>query len=479
MSGHRTERLGPRSVERFALRTSAGLAGVVVAGVSFVLLLGLVRGPWTPLEQMDRAVAGGLNDLVAGNEILINVLRGVTQFGGRNILTLVLLVGVGYLLIRRQPWLAVYVLVTSVGALVLDPVVKLLVERIRPVVDLPVAAAPGPGFPSGHALGSLVSYGVLLLVFLPTVRRHRRLVLAMVAALVVLVGLTRIALGVHYVTDVVGGWALGVAWLGVTAAAFRRWRTESGRPDYPPGTGLAPEAAPDLAAAQQSRPWEHPVLSVTELVVAAVLVVGAVFGAGVLVTAVVADTAFGRADRAVVAWFAEQRTPLRTVVMEVLNAPGDTAWVITVTVGASGLALAVFRSWRPVVFLCTVMAGEIVLFLICSTAVTRSRPHVDHLQPDLPPTASFPSGHVAGAMCLYGAIAVLVWRATGRAPVRWAAVSGAVLVTAGVAVARLYRGVHHPTDIAGSMLLAGLWLTTVWFVLLRTAPCTRHVDPQR
>jgi undecaprenyl-diphosphatase len=214
----------------------------------------------------------------------------------------------------------------------------------------------------------------------------------------------------------------------------------------------------------------HPVLAATELVVAAVLVVGAVVGAGVLVTTVVADTAVGRADRAVVAWFAEQRTPVRTIVMEVLNAPGATQWVITVTVGASGLALAVFRSWRPVLFLWTVMAGEIVLFLISSTVVTRARPHVEHLQPDLPPTASFPSGHVAGTMCLYGAIAVLVWRATGRPAARWAALSAAVLMTAAVAVARLYRGVHHPTDIGGSVLLAGLWLTAVWLVLLRTAP---------
>lgn len=469
MSSRGTVHLSTGPAGRFGVRASLGLAGVVVAGVVFLLILGVVRGPWTPLEEMDRAVARHLNGVVADNDILVNVLRGVTQFGGRNILTLVLVVGVGYLLIRGQRRLAVYALVTSLGALVLDPVVKLLVERIRPVVDAPVAAASGPGFPSGHALGSLVSYGVLVLVFLPTVRRRYRWpVLALVAGLVALVGLTRVALGVHYVTDVVGGWALGVAWLGVSAAAFRRWRAEAGLPVPPATEGLAPDAAPALAAAPGSRRLPHPVLAGTELAVAAVLVVGVVFGAGVLVTSVLADTAVGRADRAVVAWFADHRTPPWTAVMEVLNAPGSTGWVITATVAACGLALAVFRSWRPVVFLCTVMAGEIVVFLITSTVVTRARPHVEHLQPDLPPTASFPSGHVAGTMCVYGAIAVLVWRAKLKPALRWTAVSAAVTVTAAVAVARLYRGVHHPTDIAGSLLLGGLWLAAAWLVLIRT-----------
>jgi undecaprenyl-diphosphatase len=153
--------------------------------------------------------------------------------------------------------------------------------------------------------------------------------------------------------------------------------------------------------------------------------------------------------------------------MNVFNLPGSTNWIITVTVGACGLLLAVFRRWRPVVFIITVIAGEIVLFLIASTAVTRGRPDVPHLQPDLPPTASFPSGHVAGSVCLYSALALLAWRATGSRWIRWVAATAAVLISAMVACARLYRGVHYPTDIVGSLLLAGLWLTAVRLILLR------------
>jgi undecaprenyl-diphosphatase len=454
-------------VKRFAFRMSAGLVGVVAAGVLFWVLLALVCDPWTPLERVDRAVARSLNALFAGSEIAVNVARGVTQFGGWNFLVLVLLVGSAYLVIRGRPRLAVYVITTSVGAPVLDPVVKLFVERLRPVVDIPISTGWGPGFPSGHALGSVVSYGVLLLVFLPTARRHRWLAVGLVATLVVLVGATRLALGVHYLTDVLGGWALGIAWLGVTAVAFRRWRADAGEPAAPVSAGLDPDSAEALAAAPEPRPLPHPVLAATELAVVAVLTVGIVFGAGLLVTNVLADTAVGRADRAVVAWFTEHRSSGWTAVMSLFNSLGATRWIITVTVGACGLALGIFRRWRPVVFLIMVMAGEIVVFLIASTAVTRGRPQVPHLQPDLPPTASFPSGHVAGTVCLYGALALLTWRATDIRWIRWIAVVAAVLAPAMVAVARMYQGVHYPTDIVGSVLLAGLWLFAVRLILLR------------
>jgi undecaprenyl-diphosphatase len=456
-----------RALERFGLEASAGLTAVIVAGAAFALLLTLVRLRWAPLATLDEAMAAWLNGLVADSDITVNVLRAVTEFGGRNILTLTLLIATGYLLIRRLPRLAGYAAVTSIGALILDPVLKLLVERLRPVVDMPVATAPGPSFPSGHALGSIVSYGVLLLIFLPTVPRRRKpVVVALVAALVVMVGVTRIALGVHYLTDVLGGWALGIAWLGVTAVAFRHWRADIGRLTAPVDEGLAPEAASKLAATTD-RPQRQPsrLHAVTESVVAAVLVIGTVVGAGVLVTAVLSDTAIGRADRAAVSWFAAHRSSAWTAVTDALNTFGDTGAVITVTIAASGLALAVFRSWRPIAFLWTVMAGEVVIFLVSSTVVTRARPAVQTLQPDLPPTASFPSGHVAGAICLYAAIALLVRQvATGRIwpTLAWTA---AVVIPAGVAVARLYRGVHHPTDVAGSILLAVAWLTAVWFIV--------------
>jgi undecaprenyl-diphosphatase len=115
----------------------------------------------------------------------------------------------------------------GLAAILLDAGVKALVQRPRPEVVRPLVPVPaGWGFPSGHALGSTAVYvsAALLLTAAP-VRRWRR-VLALIAALSLafLIGFSRLYLGVHYVTDVVGGWAAGLA-----LALFGHWLEERGR----------------------------------------------------------------------------------------------------------------------------------------------------------------------------------------------------------------------------------------------------------
>ena len=113
---------------------------------------------------------------------------------------------------------------------VLGVVLKLLVDRARPTFPEPVAHASGYSFPSGHALNSALGVGVLLLVFLPVLTRVGRAVAyTLGAALVLLTGYDRVALGVHYVSDVVAGWAVALACLAGTAAGFEIWRREQGR----------------------------------------------------------------------------------------------------------------------------------------------------------------------------------------------------------------------------------------------------------
>jgi diacylglycerol kinase family enzyme len=127
------------------------------------------------------------------------------------------------------------------------------------------------------------------------------------------------------------------------------------------------------------------------------------------------------------------------------------------------LALAVIRRWRPVVFLVVTMIGEVTLFLTVSAAVGRSRPDVERLESYLP-TSSFPSGHTAATVCLYGALAVLVVP-RARPPWRWLALGLAVLMPLMIALSRIYRGVHHPLDVTGGAVLALVWLTVVTFAV--------------
>ncbi|MEA2247971.1 MAG: hypothetical protein QOH46_2500, partial [Solirubrobacteraceae bacterium] len=116
------------------------------------------------------------------------------------------------------------------------------VDRARPVLPDPVAHANGMSFPSGHAQSAIVAFSVLLLVFLPSLRGAWRWVAVCVAVMMVLgIGFSRVALGVHFVSDVLAGYILGAAWVAAMASAFGAWRRERGHGDSHPARGLEPQ----------------------------------------------------------------------------------------------------------------------------------------------------------------------------------------------------------------------------------------------
>jgi undecaprenyl-diphosphatase len=454
-----------RPLGHFTERSLAGLAVILGAGVGFGILLVLVRVRWTPLYDVDHGAAQWLNDQVAPHGPLVTVLNALTDLGGRSIIIWLVTVAVVGLLIRKQGRLAVYLIVTGAGALFLDPALKTLVGRLRPEVDVPIGSYAGDSFPSGHALGSMVAYGALLLVFLPAMRpRWRRVAMAVVATMVVLIGLTRIALGVHFVSDVLGAWLLGAAWLGVTAYAFRLWRLERGRPVPALTEGLEPEAAHDVAPAPDEKSLlPHPRAGVAELITGWVLIFGVLYGFGMLVSYHAKDTFFDSLDTVVPQWFADHRTPGLDDLSYAWSKVGDTHAILLVSLVFCPLVLAIWRRWRPVLFVVLTMLGELTLFLASARAVDRPRPPVENLDGPMP-TASFPSGHIAATMCLWVAIAVLVLPRTDRWW-RWIFVALAVIMPVGVATSRMYRGMHHPTDFMGAMILTGLWIGLLYWVI--------------
>lgn len=455
------ERTGWAPVRHFAERSVLGLIAVIAVGLGFAALLLLVRFHWTPLQDLDHAVAEGLNHRVAGSETAVKVLQQISSFGGRVFMTSLVAVVVVMLLIRRQPRLALYLVVTGAGALILDPSLKTLVGRVRPVVESPVAHAPGNSFPSGHALGSMVVYGMLALVLLPAVRRNWRFLFLGVAGLIVaLIGFSRIALGVHFLSDVLAGWLLGIAWISTTAYAFRVWRREAGHPAAQPARdGLDPEAAPDLELAPAEKAvLPHPWVKGAEILVGWVITFGLLYGVGWTVTRWNPswDDGFCR-------WLQTFRTPDLDHLSWLWSKAGDTHAILMISLVFCPLALALWRQWRPVLFLVLAMFGELTLFLTSAAAVGRPRPGVEQLDGQMP-TSSFPSGHIAATICLWAAIAIIV-TARIRQPWRWVFPALAVLMPLGVAVSRMYRGMHHPTDVFGACLLAAAWLTVLWWVV--------------
>ena len=199
------------------------LAFALLLFLVFALIAVLVAGDWPPLRRLDLAVTAAQHELALQHPAWVRfqvVWSFVFSPTGFRLAAL----AVAVWLYRRGAKRQVVWLVTTmtVGGL-LGVLLKLLVGRNRPDLLDPVAQATGYSFPSGHALNAALGAGALLLVFLPFLRGRTGALVALWAAVVAipfLTGATRVGLGVHYTSDVVAGWLLGVAVLAATTVAF-------------------------------------------------------------------------------------------------------------------------------------------------------------------------------------------------------------------------------------------------------------------
>lgn len=237
-------RLDPEA--RYGLRLTLLAVAFLLVAIPFGWLLRQVKHHGT-LVRLDTAAARDLHGWVRGSPGLVTFLKVLTFFGSPPWLWVLVALATVITWRRHRVRLSVFLIVTTLGGGILDSVVKEAVNRPRPSLVDPVATAYGKSFPSGHSMSSTIVYGALLMVFLPVVaRRLRPAMLAAAMVLVGAIGFSRLALGVHYISDVVGGYILGVAWLAASVAAFSTWRVDRGLPPVEPLEGLEAEAGADL-----------------------------------------------------------------------------------------------------------------------------------------------------------------------------------------------------------------------------------------
>jgi len=156
----------------------------------------------------------------------------VTNVGSTVSMTIIAVAGVIFLLIRHRRGDAALVAVVAAGAGLLVRFGKATVGRERPPEQFRLVTETNESFPSGHALASAAILGVLVVVFLPAIRSRgwRMAVLVGAVLFVLAIGLSRLYLGVHWATDVIGGWVIGLAWLTLCLTGRQLWRQTRGRP---------------------------------------------------------------------------------------------------------------------------------------------------------------------------------------------------------------------------------------------------------
>lgn len=166
-----------------------------------------------PLVRFDRALAAHLHE--AATPPLSAFFLAVTVLGSLEAIAPLGLLVAGYLVSRRRWLLLGAWLLSLTGSVVLDQLLKQLFARPRPVFEHPLVLETSYSFPSGHAMVSLVVYGVLAYFVVLALRtwRARTAVVLGTALLVLLIGISRLFLGVHYFSDVVAGFAAGGVWL--------------------------------------------------------------------------------------------------------------------------------------------------------------------------------------------------------------------------------------------------------------------------
>jgi len=191
-----------------------------------VLLAGTLAPLWLAMlllgaGAVDRDILYAL--YTRDEPLLQQAALGITQLGNWWTVVGVTLAGAMFLFWRGKRWDALTLLIATFTGRGLVILQKDYFARLRPEENLRLVEVSYQSFPSGHAANSTIAYvGLALLLFVDPERRRVAVIAAMILAL--MIGISRPMLGVHWPSDVVGGWAFGLLWLGLVFAIMERWK---------------------------------------------------------------------------------------------------------------------------------------------------------------------------------------------------------------------------------------------------------------
>lgn len=212
----------------------------------------------------------------------------------------------------------------------------------------------------------------------------------------------------------------------------------------------------------------HPALVFTVVMFAGLVAIAALsIGLGFLITRILEPAwGIGATDEHFNTWLAAHRTPSRTDASLVGSIVAGGV-VLPIIAGSIALVCAVLKKWRIAAFAVFVLGVESATYRATTLVVHSHRPRVARLE-HLPVNASYPSGHTAAAIAVYGGLVLLLTSKFTNGVFRVSAWTFVVAMVAFVAMARMYRGMHHPLDVAGGVAI-GIAAVIVLVFACRTA----------
>ena len=207
------------------------IVGFAVSAGAIVLFFELADeiGAGESLAEFDVALSAALHEHLSLETL--RVFSIITRLGDGEVLFAIGVVAFAVLAAKRLRLLAAAWVVTTLSGALLNRILKAIFERSRPLHDHGLTAEEGWSFPSGHASGSMLVYGLLAYVVVRNTPSTWHVPAALAGiALVIFVGSSRVLLQVHYLSDVLAGYASATAWIAICIAALEtvRWRERLG-----------------------------------------------------------------------------------------------------------------------------------------------------------------------------------------------------------------------------------------------------------
>lgn len=197
--------------------------------ISLLCFVGIALGIVTNqiwVFSFDQAITNWIRPVAAPSENTLFVVKGITTFGGVQMIVPLMLLLAAYLwFFKKNRGLALWlVLNIALGAGLLNVIAKHLFLRPRPSIEHFVVET-GWSFPSGHSMGAMICYTSIAFVFiyLSHSKINQAITALLCATLIFSIGISRIYLGVHYPSDVLGGFALGFAWMALSIGLCHWW----------------------------------------------------------------------------------------------------------------------------------------------------------------------------------------------------------------------------------------------------------------